>query len=236
MCAVVCVVIVIPWETVSQPISTTTADCLPGLTSSDCACLGSLVCPSVRLFVRPSVCLPVRRPALRALTVAERQPSEHMPSIHNKMFAFQFICMWPGIWTRSDSVRLVLASVCHVPFAFAFTLAVAYGTLIIVESSSHSIFVVFHLCLSVCLAFVFGCMYFFNALWIIDWDRGLRGPSITLFVYMIILDCPLRPLRPLGFGICRWLYFLFASFAFRFELMYACIYGLCLEYYHFYHL
>jgi len=86
-------------------------------------------------------------------------------------------------------------------FAFAFTLAVAYGTLIIVESSSHSIFVVF----SLFLCFCFCCIYFFNALWIIDWDRGLRGPSITLFVYMIILDCPLRPL---GFGICRWFFIL----------------------------
>lgn len=126
-----------------------------------------------------------------------------MPSIHNKMFAFQFICMWPSISrTRDQSDRLApsWSLVFGLPcaFAFAFTLAVAYGTLIIVESSSRSILFYFlfyftplhsfcFVSLTVCV-----CVYFFNALWIIDWDRGLRGPSITLFVYMIILDCPLR--------------------------------------------
>jgi len=46
-------------------------------------------------------------------------------------------------------------------FAFAFTLAVAYGTLIIVESSSHSIFEVF----SLFLCFCFCCIYFFLTLY-----------------------------------------------------------------------
>lgn len=145
------------------------------------------------------------------------------------MFAFQFICMWPGISrTRDQSDRLApsWSLVFGLPcaFAFAFTLAVAYGTLIIVESSSRSIlfyflfyftplhsfcFVSLTVCVCVCI--------FFNALWIIDWDRGLRGPSITLFVYMIILDCPLRgdwergrDHLALGF-VCRW--FLFSFFA-----------------------
>lgn len=137
--------IVIPWETVSQPISTTTTMTTAGLTSSDCACLGSCTIPRPSSF-RPPSFLSGRTDGRAAfkrsvrLGIPDTMRGEHMPSIHNKMFAFQFICMvdygrgpvfWASIrcgWVRFGSVSSL--AMCLHPFA------VAYGTLIIVESSS----------------------------------------------------------------------------------------------------
>jgi len=123
----ICVVIVIPWETVSQPISTTTT---AGLTSSDCACLGSCTIP------RPSLSLsgtdgrmdgPTDRPPLRGLCDLGSQirceASTCLPSITRCLHFNSFV--WsvhsrsrgPVFWA---SIRCGSSlAMCLHPFAFA---------------------------------------------------------------------------------------------------------------------
>lgn len=204
--------IVIPWETVSQPISTTTtADCLPaclpGLTSSDCACLGSLLVrlsPSPSPFLartRLSDCLTARLKSCARLWLSGSQASTCLPSITRCLHFNSFVC-GRGDQSQSGPARpawsvLVLSCLwLQLRFAFAMCLRLRlHPCSSLWHADNCGIVIAQHFIFSPSLSFacsssVCVCI-FFNALWIIDWDRGLRGPSITLFVYMIILDCPL---------------------------------------------